>query len=257
LTIDTTLALVPLPWDTNHFGFPVAMVTVPDTDDDAARHALTEAQSDGFRLVYWRTDPERPASQDLLRNFAGRLVDRKATFETELDSIDRKSTSSAASFDVAEYPKGPAEPALSALAIMAGEYSRFRIDPDVPPEKFAEMYTTWIERSARRELADVVLVARERDGQGLSGFVTIRVQSDAGVIGLIAVAAESRGRGIGGALIHAAHRWMIKSGCRRAEVVTQLTNVKACRLYERCGYNLREVILCYHFWPDKETERHG
>ena len=64
----------------------------------------------------------------------------------------------------------------------------------------------------------------------------------------VAVAAEVRGKGIGSALMHAAHRWMQHRGAREAQVVTQLVNLPACRLYERSGYRLSRVQHYFHFW---------
>jgi dTDP-4-amino-4,6-dideoxy-D-galactose acyltransferase len=42
---------------------------------------------------------------------------------------------------------------------------------------------------------------------------------------------------------------MRTTGARRAEVVTQLANRGACRLYQSCGYQLQDVVDYYHFWP--------
>ena len=100
------------------------------------------------------------------------------------------------------------------------------------------------------ELADAVLVAgggTHRDDP--VGLITVSLAGEQGSIGLIAVDESARGRGIGSRMIHAAHRWLLGHGARNVEVVTQLDNHKACRLYEKCGYIHAELQHVYHFWP--------
>jgi GNAT superfamily N-acetyltransferase len=54
----------------------------------------------------------------------------------------------------------------------------------------------------------------------------------------IRVAPEIRGRGVGGALFHAAEAWAGARGCVRLNVETQNINVPACRFYARQGCEL-------------------
>jgi dTDP-4-amino-4,6-dideoxy-D-galactose acyltransferase len=242
--------LTPLPWDSGHFGFPVARLTVPGGDAAAAAAALAEARRRGVVLVYWAVDPAHAVPGPLLTEFAGCLADRKATFTAELAAVDRGAAGeSLGGLGVRDYPRGPASEALTALAVAAGEFSRFRADPRVPRDRFVSLYGIWAERSARREMADAVLVAAEAEGAVPAGFVTASEAGGGASIGLIAVAAAARGRGVGGLLMRAVHRWMAGRGAARVTVVTQLDNVPACRLYERCGYHLAGVKHSYHFWP--------
>jgi ribosomal protein S18 acetylase RimI-like enzyme len=80
-------------------------------------------------------------------------------------------------------------------------------------------------------------------------MVTVAEADRVGNIGLIAVHERARGRGVGAALMAAAHRWMAGRGAAAATVVTQLDNAAACRLYQASGYGLAGVWHCYHFWP--------
>ena len=80
-------------------------------------------------------------------------------------------------------------------------------------------------------------------------MVTVAVEGRAGRIGLIAVDAALRGRGLGGVLLRAAHQFMVRRGCDHALVTTQRDNVPACRLYEQAGYVIDTARNVYHFWP--------
>jgi dTDP-4-amino-4,6-dideoxy-D-galactose acyltransferase len=247
----TPAELVPLPWDSALLGFPVARIGPPGLDDAGLGRALDEARRGGYRLIYWPAAPDRVAPDPLLAAFSGMLADRKATFVAD-DLQPRGPVASGPGCRVVEVPRGPASPRLIELGIAAGEYSRFRRDPGIPADKFRELYRTWVERSARGEMADAVLVAvPEGPGGEPVGMVTVELDAAEGEgrIGLIAVDGSARGMGLGRLLVTEAHRRMLSGGASRASVVTQLENAAACRLYEGCGYRLGSVQNVHHFWP--------
>lgn len=241
-------ALIPLEWDSAHFGFPTARLEPAELADDALTQGLREARLRRFRLVYWFASAERAAVPDApIREFDGRLVDRKATFVA--DRLIPPERLGAEPCRIAEEPIGPASKRLRELAVAAGFYSRFRVDSRVPPDKFRELYEIWIDRSVRRETADSVLVAirPEIDPEPI-GLATFSLRGDEVSIGLIAVDERARGKGIGSLLMDGVHRRAIETGATRARVVTQLDNAPAVRLYERRGYRLDDCKSCYHFW---------
>jgi dTDP-4-amino-4,6-dideoxy-D-galactose acyltransferase len=248
-SLGTPGPLVPLAWDTDNFGFPVARLVVPEGDLAAAADALARARQREIALVYWQTEPTVEVPRALLAEFGGSLMDRKATFAADLSAVERSAPDECAGdLRIREYPFGKASDALQGLAVSAGAFSRYGRDPHFPNDKFVAMYLTWIERSTRHELADVVLEAAAEGADPL-GFVTVSEAAGIANIGLIAVSSAAQGRGLGRLLMRAAHRWMIGRGATRATVVTQQDNVPACRLYERCAYRLAKVKHYYHFWP--------
>jgi dTDP-4-amino-4,6-dideoxy-D-galactose acyltransferase len=245
--------LQPLDWETNHFGVRTAKLCEAKLDDLALASALQHARGEGIRLLVWPAIGGRTVGVDLLDEFAGMLVDRKATFSKLSLAAGRVHHSSPqVEPAVVSYDASFASPALHDLGVAAGVKSRFAVDPRIERERFEAMYRCWIDRSVQRELADVVLVAPADGGQSsagrLSGVITIGVSDGVATIGLVAVAAEMRGRGIGAALMRTAESWMLAQGVRQARVVTQLDNIAACRLYERSGYQLVLVQHYYHFW---------
>jgi dTDP-4-amino-4,6-dideoxy-D-galactose acyltransferase len=243
--------LARLAWECEHFGFPVARLEGRGLADSALWSALAAARREGLHLVVLTTEPGRELPAELLTEYCGGLMDRKATFARSLLTVpaDEPSGENPAE-EIIEYHESNVSPSLLNLAISSGVYSRFRIDPCFPQAVFAEMYRMWIERSVRHEIADVVLVACDAACPGgLSGFVTIGRDHDVAKIGLIAVADQARGRGVGRRLMTAAHCWMRDHGAESAQVVTQLANDPACGLYRRCGYRLLAIEHYYHLWP--------
>lgn len=239
-------SLTHLDWDTGHFGFLVGRIGSDATDADL-RNALSEAHTRGYRLVYWATSPDRAPPPRLLIEFEGCLVDRKVTFARSLSITNTSARSSGGMISPVEGHECSAE--LIALAIAAGAYSRYAVDPNIPRDKFVRLYEIWIERSVRREIADAVLVARDFTSETTTaGMITVKVTDGVGNIGLVAVAESHRGQGIGSQLIDAAHDWMIARQATKSTVVTQAENLPACRLYERAGYSVERVENIYHFW---------
>jgi dTDP-4-amino-4,6-dideoxy-D-galactose acyltransferase len=261
-TATAAMAVTRLEWDSNHFGFPVGRIA-GDTSDDELKAALIQSRNRAFRLIYWATAPDREAPPSLLSEFGGRLVDQKVTFARALGANDSQPISGGLTI----VPCGQSEVSdeLTDLAIAAGEYSRFAVDPRIPRDRFEELYRSWIARSVDGELAGTVLIARDDAAAGaakttslpssspaaapLAGMITIKVTGSVGNIGLIAVAESHRGRGIGSRLIAAAHGWMIEHDACKSTVVTQAANVPACALYRRSGYTIEQAENYYHFWP--------
>lgn len=249
--IDGCSALSWLRWDSDYFGFAVARITVAELDDATVLDALQSAKTQSIPLVYWATSPGRAVPPEILAEFRGTLVDKKATFARELGPEGwAMPASEADSFKVLEYPQVPACPRLLALGVSAGQHSRFKTDPRIRAEHHQGLYEMWMRRSTLRELAGAVFIAVARKAPTEPvGVITISASEGVGHIGLIAVHSDARGQGVGKRLMEAAHAWMRAAGARRAEVVTQLANRAACRLYQSCGYQLRDVVDYYHFWP--------
>ncbi|MFN8857171.1 MAG: GNAT family N-acetyltransferase, partial [Planctomycetaceae bacterium] len=74
------------------------------------------------------------------------------------------------------------------------------------------------------------------------------LRDSVGDIGLLAVDASCRGRGVGTGLVTRALAWMQEAGASESTVVTQQDNLAACRLYGQLGYLPSEVSALYHLW---------
>ncbi len=247
-------ALARLDWESKHFGVSAAQLVSPRLTDDALVAVLRDARKDRVQFVVWPADSGREVPRVVLDQFGGILVDRKATYRKLLHGEAAEVASPRpADPSVTEYPSNTASAALVDLAIVAGAYSRFRVDPRIPEERFEAMYRQWIERSVKKELADVVFIV-PADDMGADrherpcGMISLSETDGVASIGLVAVAGTMQGRGIGSALMRAAHRWMRDRNAHEARVVTQSANIPACRLYERSGYQLARTQPYYHFW---------
>lgn len=135
---------------------------------------------------------------------------------------------------------------LLELAIESGKFSRFKLDEKFPKNSFSNLYSLWIERSVKKEIADEVLVYIEN--KHILGMITYKLNDHICRIGLIAVSSLSANKGIGSLLIKYLENKMLLIGISKIRVSTQFENSVACHFYERNGYKMFENLNVYHLW---------
>jgi len=247
-------SLVPVPWDSQHFEFPIARIIPAELNDSELNAVLTFARSEHFHLVYWVTRPWCDLNPNLLEKFSGLFVDRKATFYKKpmpkfiSDSVETPNRR----LKVVEFTQSLVPEQLLSLAVQSGIHSRFNVDPHIPKIKFESMYHIWIKRSAVHELADVVFVATNPSSiHQYLGVITASIEHGVGKIGLMSVLQPYQGQGVGSLLMHAVEEWMQSHDVNEIVVVTQEDNLAACNFYARLGYRLESLKNFYHFWVQR------
>jgi dTDP-4-amino-4,6-dideoxy-D-galactose acyltransferase len=238
----TSLSPRILNWDSQLFGFPVARLAEISSEPFLLKNTLSQLQREGVRLVYANTTGGKDI-QAIAAQAGGVLVDRRVTYTAKLIKTDTVAVPRLG--EIVPFT-GTLTPALEALALASGVYSRFNIDPLVPRSVFETLFKTWIAKSVSGELAERVFVARSEGVE--CGFVTVTSEGDRGAIGLIAVEERLRGQGFGRALVSLARHHHLAMGKKFDQVVTQQNNRPACRLYETSGYSLDRTEFVYHFW---------
>jgi len=230
-----------LPWDSELFGFPVAKLR-PDWSDFMAPGALKACLSGlDIRLAYGFAPWGQNVSRKALDLAGGHLVDQKVVYRkaVPLGSVMPR---------VIKAYVGGLTDDLMDLAMASGAFSRYNLDPKVPPGVFQRLYGSWMQKSLSGELADEVFVSV--DGQGLTSMVTVANRQDKAEIGLVAVAERARGRGLGRSLMRAVDKWALSQSLPYVHVVTQGANEPACRLYAGSGFDRVDEQAVYHLWLD-------
>ena len=129
---------------------------------------------------------------------------------------------------------------------ISGEFSRFRLDRRFISNEYERLYVEWLRKSLNKTIAFKTFVAREKTE--IAGLITLGKKKECADIGLVAVDEKYRGRGIGRDLIRFADNAAFTMGFKQIQVVTQKKNWGACRLYEKCGFKMNNVINVYHYW---------
>lgn len=224
-----------LEWDSNFFGFSVG-----NLEGAVNERVLMEIHSKNIDLVYYSSPTL--INDKLKQNgyFNLQLVDSKVPLIKKL--LDDKEMHPKVSF----YQGSEVNEELIALAQHAGGNTRFKKDTNIPDEKYKMLFTIWIERSVKREIADHILVYK--DNEQIVGFAVIDLRLSGPYVSLLAVDLNFEGKGVAFALMRSVEKILSDRGFTEVHGATQLDNRKALIVYERYGLVRQPVNYVYHFW---------
>lgn len=225
-----------LAWDSDFFQCRVGRLAVgPDQE-------ISTIEFDDFDFVYLIVEKElSPIKKRYFENIAF-LADEKLTYEKETINPDSPDANI-----LSWPPQRELVGDLLDVAVQSGEYSRFKVDPHIPNEKFIELYEVWITNSVKRIIAEEVYYFSINDHIG--GVITLSIKNNKADIGILSVNRTFRGQGIATKLVIAAEYWAEKvKGKKSIQVVTQAANDIACRFYETCGFRVHKREYVFHWW---------
>jgi dTDP-4-amino-4,6-dideoxy-D-galactose acyltransferase len=231
-----------LEWDSQFFGRRIARANASCLTEKLVAEIDSWCCLKRIDCLYFLASSTDPLTSRLAQENKFRFVDIRVTLDLRVEAARSGNSSSLRVRNAVDRDI----PALRAIARSAHRDSRFYFDGNFPYRLCDELYETWIERSCRG-WAKNVLVAEEAGD--LEGYLTCHLLSPGiGQIGLVAVGDRARGKGIGKDLVSSAARWFAQEGVENISVVTQGRNVRAQRLYQRCGFAIRSVELWFHRW---------
>jgi dTDP-4-amino-4,6-dideoxy-D-galactose acyltransferase len=216
-----------LAWDSEFFGFGIGRLHGESLTPALATEAKQWCRENGLTCLYF-LGPAEPVDDPGGFYF----VDERVTYRWDTHPVAGTSPS-------VRYFESSDLEALEAIARYSHHDSRFYNDPQFDRARCDDLYATWIRRSCQRS-ADAVFVATDQGRP--AGYLTCTKNS----IGLVAVAEDVRGRGLGKQLVTAAQRYLYASGAGCAEVVTQGRNQAAHDLYSGCGFQVAKTEHWYH-----------
>lgn len=225
-----------LEWDSNFFGYSVGSAHA--TDDRSLRSFEQQLTSSNFDLVYLNCHQFIPGRTSL-GEYLIELVDRRAIFEKHITNPSNSKTA-----NVISYEGSPRED-LYSLAIRSSKHSRFRKDERLK-SKCDELYKLWMDKCLGNNESGQVLV--HTNDTLFNGLLTTSIKGKTARIELLAVSAESQGKGIATQLITAVERELALQGIEDCEVATQAENVRACTLYRSAGFEPHPISNLFHCW---------
>lgn len=235
------LKIIPLKWDSAFLGLRIAKVYI-STMDEAD---LLICQQDDLRLkydiiyVFSKSDVLFNASHSF-------LVDKKVTYKVDLGE------SPCCNDNIVEYNNNYVSEELKQLAIISGNYSRFKKDPLLPYRSYERLYTCWIEKSVNKEIATEVFCYMIDNLP--RGLVTLNRESEGSTIGLVSTHPDFQHQGIGTKMLEYVKNFVYTGGGKTLTVVTQQQNIKACHLYEKVGFLQTDIANVWHWWLNCSTK---
>ena len=227
-------------WDSGFFNKKIGKIEYDQSPEGDLIRLLQTAGEDGYQLIYVFGDEETFVPDTVLNQFNGRLVDRKCLYSKTINTDD-SCESNAIEYQLTELTND-----LESLALLSGTHSRFRLDKGFDNADFHRLYSIWMTRSLKKEIADKIFVVAESDK--VMGMITLQLAEHVGHIGLCAVSESAQSKGYGSSLINACVNEVIAKHLHQLEVPTQMENVTACHFYEKCGFSIKSITNTYHFW---------
>ena len=227
-----------LEWDSNFFGFLVAMIGKNNLNSENQERLFEELAENDIKLGYYFSNT--PLESEIFsEDFNILLVDKKVPL---VKKITKQEFHPKVSIYEGDYPNEN----LIRLAQQAGIHTRFNIDPNIPRSKYQELFKIWIEKSVTGERATDVLVYKQNNE--IIGFATIQLQKKGPYVSLLAVQKEYEGKGVSFALMNTIENILINRGHSQLFGATQLDNRKAMVVYRRYGSIPQPVEYIYHIW---------
>ena len=227
-----------LEWDSDHFGFPVALT--PPVEPGVIKWCLEQKVRCAYCLI--KAQDQKHIEWAESQGFV--LADVRVTLDYPLKTA-------AASHSQPSVRTGAADdkPALVKLSPSLFHQSRFFTDVRFPAERAQRLYEIWMERSFDLSDKNTILVTGERGHA--TGLITCAIDGkNQGTIGLYAVLPKQEGKGLGQSLLGAAVEWFRARGAQSLSVVTQGRAVSAQRAYQKSGFRTSDVSLWFHRWFD-------
>lgn len=230
------MELKKLDWDSGFFGLRIGRAEFFSKEEGENLVNQKAKVKEEFDLVYVFTNHGLGFS-----DVNAKLVDEKVVYALSDTSCSEPSS------DVIlwEENRGVTEDLLH-LALVSGKYSRFRLDDGLPQGSYERLYSRWIERSVNQSIASEVFCYMV---EGVPrGLVTLNDNNGVGTIGLVAIHENFQHQGIGSAMMRHVIYFSKENQIAKLSVATQLNNILACRLYEKCGFVVESVTDVWHWW---------
>lgn len=225
-----------LDWDSTFFGLSIGRADVLSDENAETLANQSDALKAQFDLVYVF------ASHGLgFHSYNANLADEKVVYVLP-EGVQGEYNNNIIVWDGNQ---GVTEDLLH-LALVSGKYSRFKLDKAFPQGSYERLYTRWIEQSVNHAMATEVFCYMI-DGVP-KGLVTLDIKTDVGGIGLVAIHEDCHKRGIGTTMMRHVVHYARQQRCAKLSVATQLSNVPACKLYEKNGFVKESVTDIWHWW---------
>ena len=242
--------IFPVDWDTKFFAYPVGRVNLTlDFSREKLAKTFEQGKND-YRLIYVFLKDKGP---DEIDGFDAPCVcyDRKLVYAKNIASpapeLDPR---------LRLYTDTACTKKIETLAVISGQQSRFRRDPQIQPF-YEQLFLTWINNAVTGGTADAIWIWQGDDGKA-SGLATARVvkQTDSdtgqtvkeGRIGMLAVEEKYRDRGVESGLLKACEYWGISAGLDKTSLVVPADSEEYVQLCDQSGYTPGSEVSVYHYW---------
>lgn len=241
-----TNKVIHLEWDSNFFGFPIGRIYANGLTEEPLRKGLESAKPGNMEFVELFCDASDDESIDSSEKLGFHLADLRITLKKILGG------------DVSEdrvlkdliFKKANSEDIDRLKTVSSGLFkdSRYYRYQKFDKKNIDLMFQIWIEKSARGEFDDeLYCLYNEMD---ILAFCSLKYKGNAAAIGLFGVNRAYQGKGLGSLILKRLFHLLYKRRVTDVVVITQGKNSEALHLYQKNGFCVAVITLCYYKWLD-------
>ena len=221
-----------LNWDSNFFNLKVGEIIIDkdfEINSDLDFDLIVVKQKQDYKvsiLAYQEVFKEVKVTFSKIVS-QNNLISEPSVFDADMETVNEKD--------------------LFPLAYESGKHSRFLLDKTFKVEDFKKLYEQWVINSLNKKFADKVFYLKKNET--ICGFITLKKHdSQIASIGLVAIAENMQGIGLGSTLLQIAENYCFNQNIKELRIPTQKTNLQACKFYSKMGYEIIENLTIKHFW---------
>ena len=233
-----------LDWDSKLFNKRICKITNEKLNEVQLKLCLEWAKSNNIDCVYYLIDSFEIKYVNIAERNGFNFVDFRLTLSNQIKDNDLVNSEIIRPNLIREANKVDLLK-IKALARLNHTESRFFKDPNFDKSKSEKLFELWIDRNIISE-SSIILIS-EIDSE-IAGYIAINNEYNIGVIELIGVDPNFRGKGTGVNLILASIEWFKNKNVDTINVVTQGTNIPALRMYFKSGFSPIQTKSWYHLW---------
>lgn len=242
-----------LDWDSKFFGFSIGRIHAHACTEMLLRKGLENARKEKIQFVELFCAASDAESIYACEGLAFHLADLRFTFKKKPAEVaeDVKDDKVRRGLN---FKKAGLEDIAGLKIAGHGLFtnSRYYRYPGFDSNKVDLMFQIWIEKAVKGEFDDELYYLS--DESGILAFSSLKSKENAASIGLFGVNEAHRGKGLGSLLLNRVSHLLQKRGVTELNVVTQGKNSSAVRLYQKNGFHLSKITLCYYKWLESKEK---
>jgi dTDP-4-amino-4,6-dideoxy-D-galactose acyltransferase len=239
-----TNEVIYLDWDSNFFGIPIGRIYANGLTGECLRKRLEGAKQEKIKFIELFCDASDHESIDSSERLGFHLADLRISLKKNLEEdIKEDRSHKDLIFKKADKADINRLKTISKGLFKDSRYYRYqKFDKD----NIDLMFQIWIEKSVLGEFDDeLYCLSNEMD---ILAFCSLRYKVNAASIGLFGINSAYRGKGLGNLILKRVFHLLYKRQITDVAVITQGKNSSALHLYQKNGFCVSMITLCYYKW---------
>ncbi len=236
--------LTKLEWDSNFFGYNVALLSCLHLTDNIYNRIEQFINRESIRLVEYPCNCHDNRSVKVAEKNGFHFTDIRITFGKKISQRMQPHLPQTITFKKAQKKHIPRLREISKDLYI---HSRYMFDENFDKDKINEFYQGWAEKGVLGQFDDECWCLFKK-GTPVA-FCTLRYKNNSmATIGLLGLDEKYQGKGLGEKLLQSVFNLLMENGIKNVIVVTQGRNYAAQNLYQSVGFRTKTTQLWYHKW---------